>query len=401
MNTGEPKQRLRLRISAAAEKQLRAGHPWVFADSVREQNRAGQPGELAVVFDRKDQFLAVGLFDPDSPIRLRVLHSGKPQTIDTAWWKARLAETAGRRRGLFDERTTGFRLINGESDGWPGLILDRYDTTLVLKIYTAAWLPRLAELSRLIQSELSPERIALRLSRNIQETAGAERRDGEILHGPKLDGPVIFLETGLRFEADVLRGQKTGFFLDQRENRRKVESLARGRRVLNAFAFSGGFSLYAARGGADSATDIDISPHALESARLNFALNHADAGVARCAHERVRSDAFDWLTRHEREFDLIILDPPSFARREAERTGAIRAYERLASLGIGRLARGGVLLACSCSAHVSAEEFFAAIRRSAEKSGRRFQELETTRHAADHLATFKEADYLKGIYLKF
>src|SRR5262245_38746419 len=111
MNTEEKKKRLRLRISAVAEKQLRAGHPWVFADSVREQNRPGQPGELAVVFDRKDQFLAIGLFDPDSPIRLRVIHAGKPQTIDDTWWATRLAETVGRRRGLFDERTTGFRLI--------------------------------------------------------------------------------------------------------------------------------------------------------------------------------------------------------------------------------------------------------------------------------------------------
>jgi 23S rRNA (cytosine1962-C5)-methyltransferase len=368
---------------------------------VREQNRPGQPGELAVVFDRKDQFLAIGLFDPGSPIRLRVLHAGKPQTIDAAWWTARLAATVARRRGLFDERTTGFRLINGESDGWPGLILDRYDTTLVLKIYTAAWLSRLADLSRWIQSELRPERIVLRLSRNLQENADAEKRDGEILHGPPVSGPVVFLETGLRFEADVLRGQKTGFFLDQRENRRKVELLARGRTVLNAFAFSGGFSLYAARGGASSATDLDISAHALESARRNFALNQTDAHTGRCHHEPVQADAFDWLNRTDRQFDLIVLDPPSFARREAERAGAIRAYERLASLGVARLARGGVLLACSCSAHVSAEEFFGAVRRSAEKSARKFQELETTRHAPDHLATFKEADYLKGIYLRF
>jgi 23S rRNA (cytosine1962-C5)-methyltransferase len=400
MSAEEIKKRLRLRISAVAETQLRAGHPWVFADSVREQNREGQPGELAVVFDRKDQFLAIGLFDPDSPIRVRVLHSGKPQTIDARWWAARLTETLERRRGLFDEQTTGCRLINGESDGWPGLILDRYDTTLVLKIYTVAWLSRLADLARLIQTALTPDRIVLRLSRNIQLTSG-ERRDGEILHGPPVNGPVVFLETGLRFEADVLRGQKTGFFLDQRENRRKVESLARGRHVLNAFGFSGGFSLYAARGGASSATDLDISAHALESARRNFALNETDAGVARCRHEQVQADAFDWLNRREREFDLIVLDPPSFARREAERAGAIRAYERLAALGMARLAPGGVLLACSCSAHVSAQEFFEAVRRSAEKSGRKFQELETTRHAPDHPTTFKEADYLKGIYLRF
>ena len=141
--------------------------------------------------------------------------------------------------GLFDEQTTGFRWINGESDGWPGLVLDRYDRTLVLKLYTAAWLPRLEETAALIAARLCPERIVLRLSRNIQAAASGQfkKADGEILHGPPLDGQVVFLESGLRFEADVLRGQKTGFFLDQRENRRQVEFLARGRGVLERFQF--------------------------------------------------------------------------------------------------------------------------------------------------------------------
>jgi 23S rRNA (cytosine1962-C5)-methyltransferase len=127
--------RLRLRITATAENYVRAGHPWVFADSVREQNRDGVSGELAVIYDRQDKFLAAGLFDPDSPIRVRVLHAGKPLTLDTAWWTARLDAAVRRRDGFFDARTTGYRLINGESDGWPGLVLDRYDTTFVLKLY--------------------------------------------------------------------------------------------------------------------------------------------------------------------------------------------------------------------------------------------------------------------------
>src|SRR6266850_2673469 len=127
--------RLRLRITAAAETHVRAGHPWLFADSMREQNRDGKAGELAVIYDRRNKFLAMGLFDPDSPIRVRVLHMGKPQTIDAAWWAARFDAAVKRRDGLFDENTTGYRLINGESDGWPGLVLDRYDTTPVLKLY--------------------------------------------------------------------------------------------------------------------------------------------------------------------------------------------------------------------------------------------------------------------------
>jgi 23S rRNA (cytosine1962-C5)-methyltransferase len=206
----------------------------------------------------------------------------------------------------------------------------------------------------------------------------------------------------LRFESDVVQGQKTGFFLDQRENRRLVESLARGRAVLNAFSFSGGFSLYAARGGAKSVTDLDISKHALESARRNFALNQADEAVAQCRHETVQTDAFAWLAGNpERKFDLIVLDSPSLAKREAERAGAIRAYSKLTEDGINHLGRSGILVACSCSAHVSAEEFLGAVRLAARNTGRKFAELQTTRHAPDHRATFAEAEYLKGVYLRF
>ena len=397
--------RLRLRITAAAENYVRAGHPWVFADSVREQNRDGVSGELAVIYDRQDKFLAAGLFDPDSPIRVRVLHAGKPLTLDTAWWTARLDAAVRRRDGLFDARTTGYRLINGESDGWPGLVLDRYDTTFVLKLYTAAWLPKLNDITTLVRERLLPERIVLRLSRNIQRAAehfGPGRHDAEILHGPAVTEAVVFLENGIRFEADVWRGQKTGFFLDQRENRREVGELARGLEVLNAFSFSGGFSLYAARGGAKSVTDLDLSPHALAAAQRNFQLNRADPVVAGCRHECVQADAFDWLAGGDaRKYGLIVLDPPSLAKREAERAGAIRAYARLAANGIRRLKPDGLLLAGSCSAHVSAEEFFGAVRTAAVASGRRFGELKTTGHAPDHPATFKEADYLKGIFLKF
>ena len=399
--------RLRLRITAAAETIVRSGHPWLFADSIHELNRAGASGELAVIYDRKDKFLAVGLFDPDSPIRVRILHAGKPQTIDAAWWQARLEQALARRRDLFDAQTTGYRLIHGESDGWPGLVLDRYDTTLVLKIYTAAWLPRLDEILTLFQEKIPCECIVLRLSRNTQSIAEKQfkQRDGKIIFSQRAESefgdPIIFQESGLRFEADVLRGQKTGFFLDQRENRREVETLASGRRVLNAFSFSGGFSVYAARGGAKSVTDLDISAHALESAKRNFALNQNFPGVAACRHETVQADAFKWIESDAEKFDLIVLDPPSLAKRATEREGAIRAYERLNSFGIQKLARDGILVAGSCSAHVSAVEFFDAVRRAAMKSGRKFTELKTLQHPPDHPAGFKEAEYLKVIYLKF
>ena len=400
---GTTAPRLRLRITSTAESIVRSGHPWLFAESIQRQNRAGQPGELAVIYDRRDRFLAVGLFDPDSPIRVRILHTGKPVTIERDWWSARLGDAIRLRKGLFDKQTTGYRWINGESDGWPGLVLDRYADTLVLKLYSAAWLPRLEEVIGLMDERLPNERIVLRLSRNISNTAERQFKlcSGKILRGSPLAEPVIFLEHGLRFEADVLRGQKTGFFLDQRENRRQIELLARGRGVLNAFSFSGGFSLYAARGGARSVTDLDLSAHALAGAKRNFYLNRAESSVAACQHETAQADVFEWLSQSRALFDLVILDPPSFAKRASERAAALNAYSKLVTLGIEHLTGEGILLAASCSAHITAEEFFEVVRQSAVKSGRKFVELQTTRHPPDHPATFKEAEYLKAVYMKF
>lgn len=393
---------LRLRLSSAAESLVRGGHPWVFAASVRRQNRPGQTGELAVIYDRHDEFLTAGLFDPDSPIRVRILHLGKPQPLNRAWWRQHLDQALSRRTGLFDEQTTGYRCINGENDSWPGLVLDRYDATLALKLYTAAWLPRLPEVVELLAA--AQNRIVLRLSRNIAAAAQAQfgREDGQILHGAPLDGPVVFLESGLRFEADVLRGQKTGFFLDQRENRRLVESLAAGRRVLNLFSYSGGFSLYAARGGAASVCSVDISPQALAAAERNFALNRHFPAVAACPREAAQADVFTWLREPPaRRYDLIVLDPPALAKRQSERADAMRAYSRLLAGAVARLAANGMLVASSCSAHVAAGDFFDLAREAARQSGRSFEEWRATRHAPDHPVTFPQGDYLKCIYLRF
>lgn len=396
--------RLRLRITAAAEGAVRAGHPWLFADSVREQNRAGSLGELAVLYDRRDRFLAVGLFDPHSPLRVRILHAGKPATLDEVWWRQRLQAALSRREGVIGEGTDGHRWIHGENDGWPGLVLDRYGSVLVLKLYTTAWLPRLPDVSQLICDTLRPTQLVLRLSRNSLDVARRQFQleDGQLLSGPPLAGSPVFFETGLRFEAEVQRGQKTGFFLDQRENRRRVESLAAGRTVLNAFSFSGGFSLYAARGGATTVTDVDISAHALAAGDRNFALNQADPRIANCRRETVQADAFAWLQQTARaRFDLVILDPPSLAKRESERDPAIRAYGRLAADGLRNLNPGGILVTASCSAHVSAEEFFGAVRAAAQTSRRPFRELAATAHPPDHVGTFPEAHYLKCLYLQF
>ena len=180
-----------------------------------------------------------------------------------------------------------------------------------------------------------------------------------------------------------------------------VESLANGREVLNAFSFTGGFSLYAARGGARSVTDLDLTEHALTGAKRNFALNREMRPVASCAHETIQADAFEWLERPATmRFDLVVLDPPSLAKRESEREGAIRAYERLAANGIRLLRHDGILATASCSAHVPAEDFFAAVLRAAARSGRQFVEVERTGHPSDHPATFPEARYLKCVYLR-
>lgn len=417
--------RLRLRLSGAAESAVRAGHPWVYSDKVRGLNRTGHPGEVAVVYDRNDRFLALGLYDPNSPIALRILHRGAPVTLDPAWWAGRLRDAWARRVAVGSAATTGYRILNGESDGFPGLVVDRYADCLVVKAYTPAWLgslgiaapdaslpshpegsgrpvspaiPGLA-LVPLLLDAVRPARIVLRLSRNVAQAAGhGGLMDGQNLHGTDRSPSVLFREDGLEFESDVVRGQKTGFFLDQRGNRREVGRVSGGCRVLNVFSFSGGFSVHAARGGAIDVTDVDISPHALASARRNMALNVGQPAVARARHQQVQADAFRWLEGAPRgAWDVVILDPPSMAKREQERAGAIEAYGRLARLGAACVAPGGRLLAASCSAHVTADEFLGATRAALRGSGMAWMEERVSGHEPDHPAGFEEARYLKAM----
>lgn len=395
-------QRLHLRLKPSAEARVRSGHPWIFSESIVAQNRPGKTGELAVIFDRNNKFLAAGFYDADSPIRTRIVHRGKPAQIDELFWERKLKESLARREGLFNAGTNAGRWINGESDGFPALVLDRYAETLVLKLYSAIWLSKVEEIAGMIQKILAPERLVLRLSRNIQAQAAKDGfEEGTILFGPVCTGPVRFLESGITFEADVVKGQKTGFFLDQRENRRIIGQTSRGKKVLNAFSFSGGFSLYAASGGATAVTDCDISAHALESSRRNFALNQSPT-ISNCRHDLVQADVFEWLERgSEAAFDVVVLDPPSLARREAERERALKAYSRLACHGARITRRNGLLLCCSCSAHVGAEEFFKEVKAGMWKQGRPFSVLKTATEPADHHAEFPEAAYLKAIYIGF
>jgi 23S rRNA (cytosine1962-C5)-methyltransferase len=400
-------RRIALRVTPEAERALRQGHPWLFDRAIRQQSNDGQPGDLAVIFDRKGRFLAVGLYDPRSSLRVRILAHGEPAAIDRDWFTARLAAAAAVRAPLLQQPaqalTTGYRLVHGENDGLPGLVIDRYERTFVLKLYTPAWIPHLRDVLAALASVSPADRLVVRLGRAMQgqpdDLHGLS--DGQVLSGPPLDGPVLFWENGLCFEADPVRGQKTGFFLDQRDNRARVEKLAAGKTVLNLFAYTGGFSVYAARGGARRVISVDTSAPALEAAKRNWALNRSFPGVAAAFHEAVVEDAFEWLARMGnggRRFGLVIVDPPAFAQEQAQVTAALAAYERLTRLALDVLQPGGTLVQASCSTRVDADSFFAAIHRAAARAGRPLRELERTGHALDHPIAFKEGAYLKCLF---
>ncbi len=397
-------RRLALRVRPAAERALRGGHPWLYAEAIRQQSHEGQPGDLGVVFDQKRRFVAIGLYDPLSPLRLRVLQQGRPARIDRDWFAARLAAALKLREPLAqDERTTGYRLVHGENDGLPGLVVDRYDQTAVLKLYTAAWVPHLAELLPALLDLLPLRRLVLRLSRDVaaQPAFLYGLQPGQVLAGPPLDGPVSFLENGLRFSADVVAGQKTGFFFDHRDNRRRVERLAADKQVLNLFAYTGAFSLYAARGGAPEVTSADLSEPALEAALAQFALNGDNRNVAAARHEVLAGDAFQTLQElatSGRQFDMVIVDPPTFARRQAELPRALSAYHRLVDGALAVLRPGGTLVMASCTARVPAGQFFETVHEAAREAGRPLAEIERTGHPLDHPVTFPEGAYLKCLF---
>jgi 23S rRNA (cytosine1962-C5)-methyltransferase len=396
-------RRLALRVTDEGRRALRSGHPWLFDRAITGESGGGKPGDLAVIFDERRHFLAIGLYDPTSPIRVRVLHHGAPEPIDRGWLRSRLSEAVVWRASLPETGTTGYRLVHGENDGLPGLVIDRYDATLVVKLYTLAWVPWLAML-RDVLDEVCPASCAvLRLSRELQHRPEHlyDLSDAAVLAGPRRTGPVLFSENGLRFEADVLHGQKTGFFLDQRDNRARVGKLAGGLRTLNVFAYSGGFSLYAARGGAPEVLSLDASAPALASAERNFALNRRLPPVAACRHTLLVADAFAALSDlHQRgqRFDLVIVDPPAFAKQEREVGGALQAYGRLTALALGVLQPGGTLVMSSCSSRVSAPAFFRAVNQAALDARRPLVEIDRTGHPIDHPVRFPEGEYLKCLF---
>jgi 23S rRNA (cytosine1962-C5)-methyltransferase len=391
-------KRIAMRITPLAERALRKGHPWIFDQSVTDISHAGAPGDLAVIFDDKRRFLGVGLYDPQSPIRVRVLQARQPATIDKDWFREKLEDASKVRARFANSSTTGYRLVHGENDGLPGLVIDRYAEALVLKLYTLAWIPHLKELSAALALVSPSEHLILRLNRSTEKQAGVLHglSDGLTLTLQTPPSPILFKENGLIFEADPINGQKTGFFLDQRENRLRVQKLSTGKSVLNVFAYSGGFSVYAARGGAKEVVSVDVSSQALEAATRNMAHNKLTV-----PHETIAEDAFEVLARmklQKRLFDVVIIDPPAFAQSEKQVEAALSAYSKLTRLGLGVLKKGGTLVQASCSSRVDAVSFFGAVYKGARTIGRSLSEIERTGHAFDHPVGFKEGAYLKCLF---
>ena len=400
-------KRIALRVSAPAERALRQGHPWIFDQAITEQSHEGAPGDLAVIFDNKRRFVAIGLYDPTSSIRVRVLQHRQPATIDAVWFQSKLITANQLRKPLTEQPaefiTNGYRLVHGENDGLPGLVVDRYAETLVIKIYSPAWIPHLREFCSALLQTNPAERLMLRLSRSLKKQSeflyGLE--DGTTLAGLPPAGLILFQENGLTFECDPIHGQKTGFFLDQRENRARVEKLSKGKSVLNIFAYTGGFSVYAARGGAKQVISVDISAPAIEAAIHNFSYNQHIPAVKSAVHETIADDAFEVLARmqsQKRMFDLVIIDPPMFAQNQNQIAAGLSAYRKLNRLGLGVLRPGGVLVQASCSSRIDAETFFDVIHQSARESSRRLTEIERTGHAIDHPIGFEEGAYLKCLF---
>lgn len=402
--SGTERRRVAVRVTPDALRQLRGGHPWVYDAAITSVSHDGEAGDLAVVFDSSRRFAAIGLWDPHSPIRVKVLHAGRPRTIDRAWFADRIRDAAARRAAVAaDGTTTGYRVVHGENDGLPALVVDRYDTSLVVKIYSAAWFSHLDDVLAALLDELTPDRVVLRLARNVAPHAPAGSADGTTVHGPAPTAPQLFTENGLVFEADLVHGQKTGQFLDQRENRARVGTLAGGAAVLDVFSGTGGFSVHAASGGAGEVHLVDLAAPALATARRNLGHNAHLPAVAACRATTTAGDGFDVmadLARRGRRYGVVVVDPPSFAAKQADVKPALRAYARLTRLAVALVERGGVLVQASCSSRVTDEAFFTTVVEAAARARADLHEITRTGHGADHPVGFPQGAYLKALFAR-
>jgi 23S rRNA (cytosine1962-C5)-methyltransferase len=395
-------KRMAVRVTPDARRQILAGHPWIYNESITSISHRGAIGDLAVIFDNDRNFVAIGLWEPGSPIRIRILHHGKPTQIDTDFWRTGLQAAAALRSSIGAD-TDGYRVVNGENDGFPGLVLDRYDDTFVVKLYTPVWLPHLRAVVGVIGEIFNPRTLVLRMARAMAGGPLHGLSEGMALIGEAPSAPVLFHENGLSFEADVIHGQKTGHFLDQRDNRAMVGSLAAGMRVLDVFASTGGFGVYAAAGGATTVTSVDQSEPTLAVAVRNFAHNASLPEVRHCEHNLIPGDAFevmDRLIRRGKHFDIVVVDPPSFAQRKENVERALHAYGQLTQRAVQLAATGGLLVQASCSSRITEDQFYATVRGAAQRAGFDLFEYRRTAHALDHPVTFAQGGYLKALFAR-
>ncbi len=393
-------KRLAVKLKPSAEKMVKRGHPWIFEDSIIKQNIDGEPGDLVIIYDhKKNNFIACGLYDPFSPIRIKLIQFGKSAQINEEWFVSKIKEAYHIRKPLLETDTNSYRLLFGENDHMPGFIADVYDNVLVIKLYSHIWFPYLNWMVTHLIAITSCTVVVLRLSRLLQskgEVYGVS--DGKVVYGTLENEVVIFREHGVLFSANVIKGHKTGYFLDHRHNRKRVGELAHMKTVLDVFSYAGGFSVHALHGGAKEVISLDISKHALQMATENAELNNFKG-----KHTIMVADAFEGLQdliNKGLQFDIVVIDPPSFAKRESEIAKAKKGYSRLAKLGAQLVSPNGILVLASCSSRVIADEFFMISEESILETGRSFEILEKTYHDIDHPITFPEGAYLKCGYYR-
>ncbi len=373
-------------------------HPWVFSGAIGQIDGGPQPGAVVAVVTHQEEFIAWGLYNPHSKIQVRLYSWNQAELLDEAFWSSRLDEAIHLRRALLNlcGPNSACRLVFSEADRLSGLIVDRYGDWLLVQFTSLALAARRELLLDLLREKLQPAGIWLRTEKGIREAEGLTLADGALFGGDP-PRPILIEEHGLSYEVDVVEGQKTGFFLDQRDNRAAfVGYLPAGGRLLDLCCYTGGFSLNALRhGGVGEVLAVDVSASALARAEANAARNGLSGRI-----EFEKADVFkalEALNAAGRRFDAVVLDPPKLARHAQGAAEALRAYHSLNRLALGVLEPGGVLITCSCSGHVSREMFAGMLAEAAVSSGRSLQVLESRGAAPDHPVSVlcPETAYLK------
>lgn len=386
-------------LKAGREKPLLQRHPWVFSGAIARISGSPAPGDVVDVADTNGRFLARATFNPHSQIQARIL-TWEETSIDDAFWQQRLAQAIHNRTRLqLPPATTAYRLVYAESDGLPGLIVDRYGDYLVMQCLTVGSERRKEQLARLVAELLQPAGIWERSDADARLKEGLPRHSG-LLWGAPPPEELIIQENGRLFGVNLVEGHKTGFYLDQRDNRTLVcqPHFVAGKEILNLFAYTGSFSVYAAAHGAAPITNVDTSVSALTQAERNLALN----GLEQREDTYLLGDAFQVLRHYRdngRQFDLIILDPPKFAHSQRDVERAARGYKDLNWLALRLLRPGGLLATFSCSGLISADLFQKILFSAALDARRPAQILYHLNQAPDHpiSLTFPESAYLKGL----